>query len=96
MAIQDPTMTTVPDGSLKFGIDRLHMRGEQLMYSNHVQASLRKVPVDPVTGSATGSAITLVKSDWIPPCLDDLTLKLEGNLLMASDAPSRVASLALE
>lgn len=49
VAMQDPTMATVPDVSLQLSVNGLQTRGKQLVYSNTVQASLCEVPFNPAT-----------------------------------------------
>lgn len=69
-------MAPLPDSTLQFGINGLHVNGQELYYDNTDKATFNKILIDLSTGHATGPAVTLVQSTTAEIFPDDFTIDL--------------------
>ncbi len=79
IAIDDPTMKGPPAGPIPFGINGVKIRDGFLYFTNTGVGSLVKIPISPIDGTATGSAVVLTTN--AKP--DDFILDRAGDAFIA-------------
>lgn len=92
LGIQVPKMTLESGGRLSIGVDGIKVHDGYLYFSNTGQETMGRVPLDEVTGAATGKVEVL--AGGIQP--DDFTIGEGGLIWMAQNVRNTISVLDKE
>ena len=94
VAINDTSMSILPDAITPLGINGLFVRDDYLYYTNTNRASFNRIPIDPLTGKARGPAQTIqLVNDVTTYGTDDFALDFDGNAWITADLQSELGLL---
>lgn len=91
IVIQDPAMlANVPPSVPPLGINGIKVRSDHLWFTNTLQNTVCKIPIDPLTGSVTGP-VKVITNNLLGP--DDFTLDTAGRPYVASFSTNQLEAV---
>lgn len=90
VAINDTSMAPISVPIAQLGINSLHVLGDNLYFANTDQTTFNRVPINLLTGAATGPVVPLLRSNLSSIGPDDFIIDFRGNVLMTADLLSEL------